>query len=236
MRIGICDDNQLYLNKLTQTIKLLINPSDRITVETLSPEALAAYIESGSVPYDILVSDIDMGPYNGIDFAGKINDIAPFCVIIFISNFLNYATQVYDVAHIYFVLKSEAEERLPKALEKAIAIHNDRIGRSILVRFQNTEYRLFQSDITYIEALGRYLFIHDLKQSYKYIQSLKSIMNDLSDSFARCHNSYLVNMKYIHSINRTNCVLSNGISLPISKTYYKAFQSAYVAYVSSELS
>lgn len=235
MRIGICDDNQEYLKCLNQSIQLLTNSTNNITIETISPENLALSIDKEAIPYDILLSDIDMGTYNGIDFASKINHIAPSCIIIFISNYLNYATEVYDVAHVYFILKSELNERLPKALEKAFAIHNERKSKSMLIRFQNTEYRIILSDITYIEALGRYLYIHDSKQSYKCIQSLKGIMNELTYSFSRCHNSYLVNMKYIHSINRTSCILSDGESIPISQTYSKSFQADYVTYVSKEL-
>lgn len=235
MRIGLCDDNQQYLSYLNETLNALITPMKSVTVEALTPEEMAEYIDQNSIPYDILISDIDMGCYNGIDFASKINHINPACIIIFISNFLNYATEVYDVSHIYFILKSEIGERLPKALQKAISKYNERIEKSILVKFQSNEYRILLADITYVEALGRYLYIHDVRQSYKYIQSLKSIMSELSSSFARCHNSYLVNMKYIHSINRTSCVLCDGVVIPISQTYSKAFQAAYIAYVSKEL-
>jgi two-component system, LytTR family, response regulator LytT len=235
MKIGVCDDNQLYLNQLVSTLQSYISPSKDIIIEALTPEQLETSISNRCFSYDILISDIDMGNYNGIDFASKINDMSPNCIIIFISNYLNYATEVYDVAHIYFVLKSEAKERLPKALSKALALHNERVAKSILIRYQNTEYRIFLSEITHIEALGRYLYIHDTKGTYKCIQSLKSIMNELSSSFARCHNSYLVNMQYIHSINRSNCVLKNGITIPISQTYSRDFQAAYIAYVSREL-
>ena len=235
MRIGLCDDNQLYLSFLNKTLEFLVTPANNIAIDLLTPEELALCIEKRNIPYDIIISDIDMGQYNGIEFGSRINNINPACIIIFISNYLNYATEVYDVSHIYFVLKTEIDTRLPKALEKAFSIHNDRIEKSLLVKFQNNEYRVSLASITYIEAMGRYLYIHDLKQSYKCIQSLKNIMNELSGSFARCHNSYLVNMQYIHSINRSSCVLNGGAVIPISQTYTKTFQAAYVAYVSREL-
>jgi DNA-binding LytR/AlgR family response regulator len=223
------------LNHLSQTIQLLVNKTENIAIDSLSPQELAIHIENRSIPYDIILSDIDMGVYNGIDFANKINHIAPACIIIFISNYLNYATDVYEVSHVYFVLKSEVDEKLTKALEKAFQVYNERITKNLLIRFQNTEYRIPFADITYLEALGRYLYIHDSKQSYKSIQSLKSIVAELSPSFSRCHNSYLVHMKFIHSINRTSCVLTTGESIPISQTYSKKFQSDYVTYVSREL-
>jgi DNA-binding LytR/AlgR family response regulator len=223
------------MNALNKAIQLLIQPANIITIDTLAPEQLADCIETRCIPYDILISDIDMGSYNGIDFASKINQIAPSCMIIFVSNYLNFATEVYDVNHVYFVLKSEADLRLPKALEKAFSLYNKRTEKSIHVKFQNTEYRIFLADITYLEAMGRYLYIHDSGHSYKCIHSLKSIMSELTLAFARCHNSYLVNMKYIHSINRTSCTLSDGTIIPISQTYAKAFQAAYINYVSKEL-
>ncbi|MBP1757124.1 MAG: hypothetical protein H6Q59_3522 [Firmicutes bacterium] len=61
MRIGICDDNQEYLNCLNQSIQFITNSTNNISIETLTPENLANSIDKNSIPYDILLSDIDMG-------------------------------------------------------------------------------------------------------------------------------------------------------------------------------
>lgn len=247
LKIGICDDNVLYLRYLKQVVdsvitkKLKQQPEDHIInhedviIETLKPSELSMQIANTACPYDIIITDIDMGSFNGIDFAKGINKINPSCSIIFISSYINFATDVYDAQHIYFILKSEAEIRLPKALEKAMALNFERKKHFLIFHYQNTEYRIALADITHIEALGRYLYIYERNHSYKYINSLKSIATELSGTFIRCHNSYIVNADYIRSLNRTSCILSNGITVPVSQTYSKKFQARYTAYVSNRL-
>lgn len=235
MRIGICDDNTIHLEYINKYVRKLLSNHNDIIVESLSPEELATKIKQQSCSYDILITDIDLGNYNGIAFVKEVNQINPSCIIIFISSYLNYATEVYDVQHIYFVLKSELETRLKKALEKAILVCQNRREQYITFRYQNIDYRIPKENITYIEAMGRYLYIHDIKQTYTTISSLKSMQEQLPHNFVQCHKSYIVNLDYIRMINRTSCILTNGSDIPISRTYAKSFRNTYVSQVSSKL-
>jgi DNA-binding LytR/AlgR family response regulator len=234
VNIGICDDNTIYLKYLSETVNNLFITQD-YRIQALNPDELVERIQNHICPYEILITDIDMGIYNGIDLAEKINKINPSCIIIFISSYLNYATKVYDVDHIYFVLKNEITERLPKALEKAITIIHERLDNFLTIRYQNVESRICIDYITHLEAMGRYLYIHDTKDSYKTINSLKVISTELPDCFIRCHNSYIVNLKYVRSICRTSCVLTSGETIPISQTYYKSFHDSYIKFISKKL-
>lgn len=235
LNIGICDDNTIYLKYLNETVHTIITSTEDNHIHALNPDELVEAIRNQICPYDILITDIDMGMYNGIDLANRINKINPSCIIIFISSYLNYATKVYDVNHIYFVLKNEIAERLPIALKKAITVLQEKLDKYLTIRYQNVESRICIDNITYLEAMGRYLYIHDRMDSYKTIQSLKLISTELSNSFIRCHNSYIVNLKYVRSICRTNCVLTTSETIPISQTYYKVFQDSYIKYVSNKL-
>ena len=49
--------------------------------------------------------------------------------------------------------------------------------------------------------------------------------------FARCHNSYLVNLDEVREIGRTELSLQSGETLPMGRSYCKAFQSAFVRYI-----
>ncbi len=49
--------------------------------------------------------------------------------------------------------------------------------------------------------------------------------------FCRCHNSYLVNLEQVEEIQRTELLLRDGTSLPVGRTYYKSFQSAFIRYM-----
>ena len=54
--------------------------------------------------------------------------------------------------------------------------------------------------------------------------------------FARCHNSYLVNLDEVREIGRTELSLQSGETLPMGRSYYKAFQSAFVRYINQQKS
>lgn len=236
MKIGICDDNIDYLHTLKHMVKTELEHHPNITIEAITPVHLSAQIKNSTFSYDLLLTDIDMGQFNGIDLALAINNAAPQCIIIFISNYLNFATDVYEIEHIYFILKEESNKRLPKALSKAIAIYDERIQQHLLIRYHNIETHLLLSDISHIEAFGRYLYIHDRCDTYKYIMSLKKVSQELNSNFIRCHHSYILNLNFIRSLSRTNCTLSSGEILPISQTYSKQVYKAYMEHISGKLS
>lgn len=235
MNIGICDDNKDYLIYLHKKVNQLLPNKSQIEVSSLLPNELQTNIQNLSRYYDILITDIDMGTLNGISLVKQINKINPSCIVIFISNFINYATYVYDVEHIYFVLKSEVDTRLPKALIKALSVYNKCQMEYLNINYQNTEYRIALSDIAYIESFGRYLHIHSSDNIYKCINSLKYIKTRLSERFAQCHKSYIVNLNYVYSVNRTNCTLVTKSSIPISYTFSKSFNEAYMSFVSNKI-
>lgn len=233
--VGICDDNKIYLDKLYHMVQDIISDIHDIEIQTILPETLISDIQNEDFFYDILITDIDLGGYNGIELAKEINTFRPSSIIIFISNFLNYATDVYDVNHIYFVLKAEADTRLPRAIDKALSVYHKQQNAFLNISYQNKDYRLALSEIFYIEAMGRYLYIHTEKETYKCIKTLKDISGDLSRNFSKCHKSFIINLDYIFQITRSFCVLKTKAEIPISATHYKPFMSDYRHYASDSL-
>ena len=238
MIINICDDDRIFLDYLYKQVEQAFSDKEDVEIYKLAPEELLQQIEGNvsSLPCDILITDIDLGDLNGIQLARKINEINPACLIIFVSNYINYATEVYDVDHIYFVLKTDTELRLPKALQKAFEAFHESKANIMTVSYQGVEHIIALSDILYVEAMGRYLYIHTDKESFKCIKSLKAIVPELDDSFAKSHKSYIINLKYIKSLSRNSCTLINGTAISISNTYNKEFQKVYMRYISKKLS
>lgn len=236
MKIAICDDNTEYLSFLEAQVREYtsdINPP--ASTDSFTPDEMIEQLENGRFNYNIILLDIIMGPYDGIDMARKINDIAPSCSIIFISNYLDMATEVYDVSHTYFILKSELNKRLPSALEKAVSQSVNEAGRYINIISGSQNICLSTKDITYAEIYGKKLTIHLLsEESYTSNLALKRLNEQLTD-FIRIHNSYLINPAYIRSISTDSCSLSNGITLRVSRTYSKKASEAYNRYLASIL-
>ncbi len=236
MKIAICDDNTEYLSFLTEQVKTYIAENDpSISVNTFPPDSLMIQLENNRFDYNIILLDIKMGSYDGIYIAKLINDTAPLCNIIFVTNYLDLATEVYDVSHTYFILKSELKKRLPVALNRAVRKVCDDSSKYVIIKNNSRNICLDSKDITYAEVYGKKLTIH-LSDGEKYIanQALKKLQEQLDD-FIRIHNSFLVNPSYIRSLTKDLCHLSEGISLPVSRTYSKKAMDAYNRYLASIL-
>ena len=67
--------------------------------------------------YGILFLDIDLGKESGIDLARKMRKMNPEAVLIFVTNFSEYAPEGYEVDAFRYLAKSELEKKLPTYFE-----------------------------------------------------------------------------------------------------------------------
>lgn len=238
MHIGICDDNTLYsrflLEKVQDYLKKQPNADiDSFFIEPIDAESLQQKIHNKCIDYNVIIMDIEMGHYNGIELAKSINEIAGHITsIIFISSHLHFATEVYDTRHLYFVLKSEVDIRLPKALHSAFSHYHSIQKNKITIKYHGLETILLSEQITYIEVFGRYLHIHCNGEVYKCIGRLKTMETQVPLSFCRCHKSILVNMNYMLHLNHSSCELLTGEVLPVSQTFLPQFRKKYLSLIS----
>lgn len=75
--------------------------------------------------------------------------------------------------------------------------------------------------IQYVKAEGSYARIVVEKESVLMSKSLKRVAEDLlPNSFARCHQSYIVNMERIDEVRTKEVmevVMDNGVAIPVSR-------------------
>lgn len=236
MKLAVCDDNREYLTYLKEQIKIWFAQKEiKMTTDIFSPDKLLTKLEKVQFEYDIVFLDIKMGNYDGIRLAKMINEVTPHCRIVFITNYLELATEVYDVSHTYFILKSELKKRLPLALEKAVgeAIRED--TKHIMITSNSHRICLFAKDILYADVYGRKVTIYLAKgEEYVTNQALKKLHDKLPD-FLRIHNSFLVNPAHIRILTKETCTLSDSTILPVSRTYSKKASENYSRYLATLL-
>ena len=71
-----------------------------------------------------------------------------------------------------------------------------------------------------------------MKKSFKEVVShIMNTYNSLGDAgFVYTHRSYLVNLKFIEKVQKTECVMANDLLIPISRTMYKSVNDAFIHY------
>ena len=235
IRITICDDNRPFLDEFRSKIRSIlsrrnINAEIRVfdCAESIPDELISST--------DIFFLDIDFADkrYNGIDIAQKVRRIRQDSIIVFVTNFIEYAPEGYEVQAFRYLLKRKIDSTLEQCLLQTI----DKLQTEQETIQINTsgEIRKFPlSDILYIESQAHLAVMHVQKhgqqavKTYKFYSSLSSLEEQLSpQGFLRIQKSYLVNMRHLQKYQCTQAVLDNGTILPVSEKTYSDQKQKYL--------
>lgn len=237
-RIVICDDNQIEAIKAQKIIGRYeenIGENYSITVYT-DGNKLIDDCYKGIVNPNMVFMDIELENGNGIEFAKEINNILPKCQIVYLSNYLKYATDAYQTNHIYFVIKPELENRLSEIYKKINRSEKEE-EKVLRIELKKNKYVAIKKvDIIYLERKGRYTFIYTktgIHETHLPINEFEKMLYE--DYFIRCHNSYIVSMKYISSYAREIITIEEVVNIPVSRRYQQEVKEKFVNWVNEEM-
>lgn len=228
MKFLICDDDDLMIKKVSFLLKEHSENKrypDKI-IEITNPFAVNIADE-----YDVVFLDIDMPQMSGIDLARKIHERWPNTVIIFITNYIQYAPDGYEVGAFRYLMKNQIAEKLIDYLNLAIIERTKRL-RVITIQINGERINVPVSNILYMESSARIITMHLIEESRPMFQFYGN-MSDLEQKleilgFLRVHKSYLVNMKYIEVFQCRKLELKGGVLIPSSERRYSDLKQRYL--------
>lgn len=230
MKFLICDDDDLMLKKLSLLIKN--SPENKCysnkIIEITNPTDVNIADE-----YDVAFLDIDMPQMSGIDLARKIHEQWPNTVIIFITNYVQYAPDGYEVGAFRYLMKNQITEKLIDYLDLAIKERTKRL-RVITIQINGERLNVPVSNILYMESSARIITMH-LIENVRPMYQFYGNMSDLAQKFEilgflRVHKSYLVNMKYIEIFQCKRLEIKGGILIPSSERKYSELKQRYLTW------
>lgn len=235
IRMVLCDDNQPFLTSLRTNIRNVLNAYkiDAVIHIFEDAESIPDHILTTS---DIFFLDIDFSEkeYNGIDIAKKIRRFRQDSIIVFVTNYIEYAPEGYEVQAFRYCLKSEIHLKLEHYLLQTISKLKAE-KETIQINISGETITLPLSDVLYIESQGHTAVIHIQKpdaqnrKSYKFYATLTSLEQDLAEQgFLRIQKSYLVNMRRMKKFQCTKATLDNGTVLPVSEKNYAQQKKQYL--------
>lgn len=230
LKIAICDDNPLMLEKMRTVVVQALSAqwNLEITRDTSSQGLLEQKSE-----FQIVVLDIQLPEENGIAFAKKLIAQNPDCRIIFVSGFIHYVSDVYDVPHLGMVLKDQMQEQLPKFLLRAAEEVAALSEQTLTVSLKGKVQKLPVSNIYFLERKGH--ITHIRLKSGQLVQSrekLDTLLEQVSSrELCRCHISFAVNLRWVESMRGRDFVLTGGETIPISRANLQASKTAFFRYL-----
>jgi len=219
MTMAICDDEKEWREKAGKILRQRAAIA-AIEMEIIYFRGREELLNYKGAPIDTIFMDVDLDDGSGIQTAEEVNKKWPECQIVFLTNYLYYATEVYSARHAFFVLKEQFAKRLPEVLVKIRHESEQQGSKLIFNLIGKTTLNLRPADIYYFERVGRVTKIVTVWGSYEIWDKLTDIMEGLSDiDFARCHNSYIVYLPAVRALEQNDFVMYNGDRIQISRKY-----------------
>jgi DNA-binding LytR/AlgR family response regulator len=233
VHIAACDDDSTFLDQITAMLSELAGKLD-LSFETFSnaPDLLCA-IEQQHNRFNIILLDISINTHNGIDVSKRIRKYNENVIIIFITSFLEYAPDGYEVKAFRYILKPIKYDILKSEIEAAI----DELEKNKVETFSVTAKGIYKTvavnDILYFESQNRVLLIKDVGGNeivfYGKLDEIEKL--DIFTNFIRAHQSFLVNIRHINYIDKKGkaVILKTNYKIPISRSKIDLVIKKYIA-------
>ena len=233
LKIAVCDDSRELLEKVEEIVlEYETMQKVPITVHTCT-NADELLCSMKKTDFDLLILDIIMPGFTGMQAAHEIRKFNEEIKIIFLTSSREFAIESYAVDAYYYLLKPISRETLFPLLDKVIAQINSR-QESCVIYSPMGIVRLPFEKIECLEIYNKHLVFHLSDGSRKETRGSLSDYESLFLSrkeFLKIHRSYLLNMDYIQSMEAGEITTYSGKRFPVSRLLVKNIKAQYMNYM-----
>lgn len=230
LRIGICDDEQVERDYVQSLVNQWAKSSQHnVEISTFTSGENFLFHYEDKKDFDILLLDIQMKEIDGIKLAKQIRKDNEQMQIIFITGYMDFMSEGYDVSALHYLMKPLKEEQFFSVLTKA----SNKLGtkeKALFITVNKEQIRLLHKEILYIESQGHYVLIQTEDREYKVKKKMADLCNQLDQGFFRCQRSYIVGLLHVTKITRKAVHLGEEIELPLSRGLYEDINEALISY------
>lgn len=238
--IAICDDEDVFAKTLRKMVEIYmekVHIDYKIDIYHSGKDLLLLGITL--MKYKVIFLDINMEHMDGIETAKRIREMTEETFIVFVTAYINYALEGYSVEAIRYLLKSKdnLEEYVSECMDTIF--HKMNVVTKIKeIQFNEGKKKVPVNRLLYIESklhkLEYYIMENQLNVYTQY-EVLNKIEDEyISYGFVRIHQSYLVNLKHVKSVEKEDgryvAVLSNDSKLIIPKSRYQYVKQTFIEY------
>lgn len=234
VKILVCDDDADFAMRLRQL--LLDQPRRKdvraeVTVCT-DPTRLT---DSALAQFQMMFLDIDMQGRSGLAVARRVRDLQLDALLLFVTNYVEFSPAGYEVSAFRYILKEHLAAKLPLYYREAL----EQLARreSVFRYFAGGEtYTVPYTGLLYFESRLRMVELHTLDgQTRVFYGTMEKLEQDLrGEGFLRVHKSYLVNMRYIETLQSEGVRLRGGTELPVSRRKFAESKLCYMNWRAKE--
>lgn len=236
MKIAICDDELEFTNYLK---KILFNQMKELGADcklTIYNKGLE--LINDIMSFDAVFLDIDMPEISGLEIADYINKNTSI-MIIFVSAHDELVYSSLRFQPFRFIRKAYIPEEISEAVQ---AMHKAWKIKILKQKFcfetKSGKVILDLDKVPYIEIYGHNLLIHTIDhnkplEGYGPLSVLEQRLEPMD--FVRVHKSFLVNCRFIYSIEFKQLILDDDTIIPLSRYKADYVKEKFRQYLRSDL-
>lgn len=232
LRIAVLDDEKEYIEKIESiTEKYMSEQESAYDLKSYTdPKEFLMDLEEKEY-FDLYLLDVEVPPITGLEAARKIRKSFSEPFIIYITNYVEYAVEAYEVNAYRYIPKNILDDKLPKAYEALFRQMNKMEEESLVIINNSKKVRIPHREIYYLRKEGKYTIIVHTRGENKIRKTLNEVLEELpSKSFLVIDRSYVVNLKHVMGMNKDQVRLRDETLLPVSKPRLQKVKEAIVLY------
>ncbi|MDE7361245.1 MAG: LytTR family DNA-binding domain-containing protein [Oscillospiraceae bacterium] len=180
-------------------------------------------------PCSLLLLDIEMKSISGMELARRLRAGGDMLPIVFVTGYPEHMADGYEVEALHYLLKPVNREKLFAVLDRYV---KKRVPENeIMLECEEGTLHVSPDTIIYCEAMGKKTVVRlSDGKTLDCAAGISTLAELLPDCFAACHRSYIVNLRFVRSIGKTELTLDGGGIIPISRRLYKEINEKFIAY------
>lgn len=183
---------------------------------------------------DIIFMDIEMPYIDGYEATKRLRERDSRVLVVFITNYIQYAAKGYALGVTDFVLKPIVFNAFSAMADRLLEIIRSENEQFIVLHTSGGMVKVAVKDIRYIEVMGHNLTYHLNGREVSLWGSLTSSGKELPEGdFAKVSSSYLVNLRYVTEADGSFVKLG-GDRLPVSRSMKKEFMQKLSVYLAEK--
>ena len=235
IRIAICDDEKKILDEVSGYINTYAEKKNEKELEVFrfsSARALLSVLEEGK-SFDIFVLDVYIGDEMGTALARDIRKLGIESPIIFATTSVEHAPQSFETGTLRYLIKPINPTKFFEAMDVALA-SAERLGQCLIkLKTENGVESINASHIMCSEAHDHYQYVTLLGGTQLKVRlTVTELFAMLAKhgGFIRVGSPYIINLRHVKNVSRTDVLLYDGKDIPIPRGKYAEIKNAFWDY------
>ena len=228
MKIAICDDERQIICDYSKIINEYLFENNIVcSVDGFSDGT--SFLQLAN-EYDLVFLDYDLPDINGMDIARTIRENGGRIMIVFLTAYAEHVYDSFRVDALWYLVKPVSIPSIHEVLDKFINIYNH--NRKISIPTNTAHISIDADEVIYIEAAKKHTKVKTTGNEYTANKAISVYQTEIANPhFFRTHRGYIVNMRYISTVEKNTITLTNGEIVLLSSKCRDEFNKSYMNYL-----